>query len=210
MKKRMYRTNPVRDVRKLIPLDPPRRDYGTPILTLIALGILFGFLLWWAYGCGSSSDALPTKGNEYITITSIFGGDPLTVGPYGGLAECRDHLGSILYTHKYQCHLTGNPNDCAPVLAADGTPLPGLSGPDGIPSADCMTGPTVGFLNQWVYWTYPDSGGVVQHGGWTMLDGQQCEAARQAAEHNGENVSGGNTWNPIKCEFVGVGVGASS
>jgi hypothetical protein len=39
-------------------------------------------------------------------------GPQFAVGPYANHADCDDTLGSALYHHPFECHLTGNPNDC--------------------------------------------------------------------------------------------------
>lgn len=219
MKKRMYRLNPVRDAHKLIPLEPPKRDYGTSILTIIAAGILFGFLLWWAYGCGSGSGSSgPTTGTFVFNISELdMNGNPIgmpvVIGPYDSHVGAADWDGSTLYAYpKYgsaclgcspiPCTAADNQMDCrdcstSPVYGCKA----GFSGSGGIPGDPYQLPVPEHLRNDWLFLIYGPSGTPVIH---YFGDSDSCEQARVAAANSGQMVSGGFGNIGHKCIFEGA------
>jgi hypothetical protein len=48
----------------------------------------------------------------YLPLQPAVNGPTTYVGPYNSYAVAADILGSMLYSHPFQCHLTGKPSDC--------------------------------------------------------------------------------------------------
>ncbi len=68
-------------------------------------------LAWPALTFAQNLAPAPVHG-WYIQIQPIPNGPTALIGPWAWYAAAADFDGSMLYSHPFQCHLTGNPADC--------------------------------------------------------------------------------------------------
>lgn len=96
------------------------------------------------------------------------GAQPIYIGPYPNLWDCRDMLGSALYAHPFACHLDGPnpPSNCRIIgngfAYPKGYPYP-VPSDMMIPSADCVESddPSLKLKAGWYFLYYTVSGGGV-------------------------------------------------
>lgn len=96
------------------------------------------------------------------------GAQPIYVGPYPNLWDCRDMLGSALYSHPFACHITGPnpPSNCR--ITGNGFAYP-KDYPFPVPSdmmiasADCVASddPALRLKAGWYFLYYTVNGGGV-------------------------------------------------
>jgi hypothetical protein len=131
----------------------------------------------------------PHKGKAfYYNLTPREGGQACLVGPWNTLAACRDNLGSALYSHPFQCHISGPAGgNCRNLDSGYGYPQgAGLHPAWQIPDSDCQLIPIIHTheRGKWVRFYYSDTGECtvaikgkpisVPAGSFTYYAGKQC------------------------------------
>lgn len=111
----------------------------------------------------AKAPAVPHRGKAfYYNLTPREGGQACLVGPWNTLAACRDNLGSALYSHPFQCHISGPTGGaCRNLDSGYGYPKgAGLHPAWQIPDSDCSLIPIIHTheRNHWVRFYYSDTG----------------------------------------------------